>query len=67
MVDYEDDDSGPYCRHWDDPVDCTEVCIVCNHECREHRTGECLAHVNGFSTNDSPAVDGECDCDEFKD
>lgn len=31
--------SGPFCRHWGDPVDCEEVC-VCGHECRWHN-GDC--------------------------
>lgn len=36
----EDDDgevnSGPFCRHWGDPVDCDIRCADCGHECHEH-------------------------------
>lgn len=37
----EDDDtteyeSGPFCQHFADPVDCTETCLGCGHECHEH-------------------------------
>lgn len=28
-------DSGPYCRHWGDPIDCDKIC-VCGHECCKH-------------------------------
>jgi hypothetical protein len=64
MFDLLDD----YCIHGNNPPDCPVPCVECNHECSEHNaSGECLRTVNGFSTNDSPAVDGECDCEEFKD
>jgi hypothetical protein len=37
-------DSGPFCRHWDDLCDCDEVCGNCGHKCCEHDQydpGEC--------------------------
>lgn len=29
-------DSGPFCRHFSDPSDCSEPCVMCGHPCREH-------------------------------
>jgi hypothetical protein len=29
-------DSGPYCRHWDDPSDCETTCARCGHDCGDH-------------------------------
>jgi hypothetical protein len=29
-------ETGPFCRHFADPVDCSETCIGCGHECHEH-------------------------------
>lgn len=56
MSPIEDDciefDSGPYCRHWSDPGDCTEACARCGHECRRHGGDECRE-------------DG-CECREFE-
>ncbi len=29
-------ESGPFCRHWDDPSDCDIECAVCGHRCPRH-------------------------------
>jgi hypothetical protein len=42
-------ESGPFCRHFADPVDCDELCgnPACRHKCCEHEpqcgndTGQC--------------------------
>ncbi len=34
--DWADYESGPFCRHYGDPSDCSEKCAVCGHECHEH-------------------------------
>lgn len=34
--DWEDYDSGPYCRHWSDPSDCEITCANCGHHCQRH-------------------------------
>jgi hypothetical protein len=48
-----EDDSGPFCRHWGDPCDC-EVLCKCGHKCWEHSIfGE------GYCK--------ECDCAHFED
>ncbi len=54
MSNWLDYESGPFCRHWGDPSDCTEVC-VCSHTCTQHDyavPGECM-------------VDG-CECKEWR-
>jgi hypothetical protein len=33
--------SGPYCRHWGDPVDCEETCVDCGHRCGVHPSDGC--------------------------
>lgn len=50
---FEDYDSGPFCRHWGDPSDCEEVCAACDHSCPQHSyyDDEC----------------NECDCRAFVD
>lgn len=45
-------DSGPYCRHWGDPVDCDEKCAHCGHECCVHWA------LDGCQ---------DCNCEEFMD
>ena len=49
--DYEpqDYDSGPFCRHWSDPLDCEEVCARCGHTCGSHYYDSC----------------DKCDCSEW--
>lgn len=32
-VDWDDYESGPFCRHWSDPGDCDELCANCKHKC----------------------------------
>ncbi len=50
--DYE---SGPFCRHWDDPSSCDIICTNCGHRCTEHSTdfGHTVCEEDG------------CDCDEW--
>ena len=38
--DWDDYETGPFCRHWDHPSDCTEPCM-CGHHCRWHAGGDC--------------------------
>ena len=55
-TDWENYQTGPFCRHWSDPSDCDEVCATCGHKCTEHdfeAPGECM-------------VDG-CKCKAFAD
>lgn len=33
-------DSGPFCRHWDDPSECGERCLSCQHRCVDHEFGD---------------------------
>lgn len=35
MSDEIEFESGPYCSHWADPSECTEIC-ECGHECCRH-------------------------------
>ena len=57
MSEWEEYESGPFCRHWDDPSCCTEVC-VCGHRCIEHvftKPGECdRCECNEWRENDHP-------------
>lgn len=53
---FEDIDTGPYCRHFRDPADCDEKCLRCNHECHEHEQ-------NGL--DDKCNHDG-CECPDWK-
>lgn len=50
--DWRDYDSGPYCRHWSDPVDCEERC-VCGHRCGQHYVTD-----DGFCS--------QCSCEEWR-
>ena len=34
------DASGPFCRHWGDPVDCDVPCKTCGHHCTRHGLGD---------------------------
>ena len=36
MSEWEDYESGPFCRHWGDPESCDEVCATCGHRCPRH-------------------------------
>ena len=38
-IDWENFDSGPFCRHWGDPSDCDELCATCGHRCTDHSYG----------------------------
>lgn len=42
--DWDNYESGPFCRHWGDPDDCSERCASCGHGCTRHAfesPGEC--------------------------
>jgi hypothetical protein len=49
-------ESGPFCQHWGDPVDCDTVCMCCTHQCHEHDWH-----------NPWPCNAGNCECEAFKD
>lgn len=51
---WEDYDSGPFCRHWDD-TSCPLVCANCGHRCLQH------AAEDGFDNCE------ECDCEHWVD
>jgi hypothetical protein len=36
-VDWENFDSGPFCRHWGELGGCDEACARCGHGCNVHR------------------------------
>jgi hypothetical protein len=38
-------DTGPFCRHWSDPVDCDIECGVCGHRCYKHDIEEDVCFV----------------------
>ncbi len=54
---WENYESGPFCRHWSDPIDCEEVCATCGHGCTDHayEDGERDCGAEG------------CTCQEWKD
>lgn len=55
MMDWWDDyESGPFCRHYDNPIDCDIVCATCGHGCVEH---EVYVDTRCY----------ECDCEEWVD
>ena len=39
---YDDYESGPFCRHWDD-MGCTVKCARCGHSCLRHGIGNDLS------------------------
>jgi hypothetical protein len=52
-----DDDSGSFCRHGNDPVDCDILCAACGHRCVSHgieRSGCDGCACEGW---DEPGVD----------
>lgn len=50
--DTTDYNSGPYCRHWNDPADCDAVCGTCGHTCGQH--------VDALGCRDE-----HCPCEDF--
>lgn len=52
MTDWENYDSGPFCRHYHDPSDCDLTCAKCGHRCPDHdyTDGTCM----------------ECDCPQWE-
>lgn len=49
--DSSDYESGPFCIHWGEAVDCDELCM-CGHSCNSHDGG-----YEGC---------GQCDCEEWR-
>ena len=49
MPDWEDYDSGPFCRHFSDPDECDLVCAECGHGCAK--------------TDNSHELNGPCNVD----
>lgn len=51
--DWGDYQSGPFCRHWGDPIDCDEACARngCGHRCGAHDAAEGLTGCH------------ECECE----
>lgn len=39
--DWEDYESGPYCRHWNITYECDDRCATCGHLCIAHSDFEC--------------------------
>ena len=39
--DWENYESGPFCRHWGDPSDCDIRCAACGHRCGIHGDDSC--------------------------
>lgn len=54
--DLENYDTGSFCRHWNDPSCCDEICATCGHKCTEHE----------FSDESECMIDG-CECCGFVD
>jgi hypothetical protein len=51
-IDFQE--SGPFCQHWGDPLDCDTTCDRCGHICAQH---------DGVADESCSAE--ECDCDGF--
>lgn len=51
-IDWGNEDSGPFCRHWDD-LNCEIICKICGHRCAQHGASD-----GDFSCN-------ECDCEAW--
>ena len=56
MTDWENYESGPFCRHWSDPADCDIKCAKCGHDCCHH----------GYGDGDLACSDCD-DCTEWED
>lgn len=50
--DWENYETGPFCRHWGDPSDCDELCKGCGHKCREH----------SYGNDDAECMEDGCEC-----
>lgn len=53
--DWDEFDSGPFCRHWGDPSDCEETCANCSHKRTEHDAEE----------GESVCMAEDCECVEW--
>jgi len=49
---WEEYETGPFCRHWADPNDCDELCKTCGHKCDEHN----------FDSYDAYCLIDTCNC-----
>ena len=52
-TDWENYETGPFCRHYGDPVDCDDRCKRCGHACHKHGAGV---------EDDEPCSHAGCDC-----
>lgn len=55
-MDWEDYESGPFCRHWAEASACYIICAHCGHDCVAHNVGD----------DTSCSVDN-CACEEWQD
>jgi hypothetical protein len=46
-------ETGPFCRHFGDPIDCEETCLRCGHRCPGHSISD-------------PYECFECDCEGWR-
>lgn len=47
--DWQEYESGPYCIHWNDLVDCAEKCKKCKHSCSQHYDNCSQCELEGVS------------------
>jgi len=60
MTDDTDDEeynSGPFCRHFGDPWDCSRLCAACGHNCHQHGSGH---------DNEEPCDQPGCFCEGWE-
>lgn len=57
-IDWDNYETGPFCRHYNDPSDCDEPCARCGHKCSEH---------GGGWDNNEPCEHDGCACPGFVD
>jgi len=55
MSEWDDYESGPYCRHWSDE-DCEIRCATCGHRCIQH----------WFNPDAGGCSEKDCECKEWK-
>ena len=59
-IDWENYETGPFCEHWSDPQDCTEICDRCGHKCCQHQK----EYSGALALAGDCGVEG-CTCDHF--
>lgn len=52
LGDWQDYETGPFCRHWGSLGDCDDTCARCGHTCNLHLDGE-------------PCDEPGCECPEW--